>query len=87
MDTTNQPNTLLADAYFTEQSVKTYPKSYTTYDDTAFILFKNEGEKFLYVKGISPLFKALEGEMIADAERGEARASSKVGRAKSIPDR
>jgi len=29
----------------------------------------------------------LEGEMIADAERGEARASSKVGRTKSIPDR
>lgn len=61
-----QQSTLLEDTYFTENAVKTYPKSCTTYEGTTFMMFKKEGKKFLYVKGNSPLFEALEGEMIAD---------------------
>ena len=58
---------LLQEDYFTENTVKTYPKSYTTYEETAFVLFKKDAVKYLYVKGDSPLFNALEGEVIADA--------------------
>lgn len=56
---------LLKEDYFTENTVKTYPKSYTTYEETAFVLFKKDAVKYLYVKGNSPLFDALEGEEIA----------------------
>lgn len=66
MALTNTEITLLEDAYFTEHSTKTYPKSYTEYEGTAFIMLKKDSKKFLYVKGNSPLFEALEGEAVAD---------------------
>lgn len=61
-----QTQTLLEEAFFQENAYKTYPKSYTEKGATAFVMFKKEGKKYLYVKGTDELFHYLVGENKAD---------------------
>lgn len=57
-------NPLLKRKYFEENVCKIYRASYTQEGNTAFVMFKKEGKKYLYVSGKDLLFDELVGELI-----------------------
>ncbi|WP_311198627.1 tagaturonate epimerase family protein [Jeotgalibaca sp. MA1X17-3] len=60
---------LKKDEFFQTEEGKTYkvyPKSFAEEGQTELLMFKKEGEKFLFVKGNGPLFDELEGKEISE---------------------
>ena len=58
--------TLSNEPFFQEENYKVYPKSFTIHDSDAFVLFKKDNKRYLYVKGNSSLFSDLKGENIQE---------------------
>lgn len=52
--------------YFQENNYKIYSKSFTTYEEDTFVMFKKDHQRYLYVKGAGSLFSNLKGEIIAE---------------------
>ena len=58
--------TISNEKYFQDNDYKVYPKSFTTHDSDAFIMFKKDNQRYLYVRGNGSLFTDLSGEDIED---------------------
>lgn len=58
--------TLSNEKYLTDKGYKVYPKSFTTYDSDAFLMFKKDNERYLYIKGTGSLATDLKGETLED---------------------
>lgn len=57
-----QSNPLLQEEFFQNNDVKVYPRSYTQEGEISLVMFKQDGKKYLYVKGTGSFFEELSGE-------------------------
>lgn len=69
---------ILSDAYLQSDKVKVYANSYQREGETEFIMLKEDGQKYLYVKGSGPLYDALDGKLLDEGKLVAANHANRL---------